>query len=278
MYDQIEHVSEVAEIEHEITKNALNHYGFGQELTIASVSDVLCSGSGLGSSSAFTVGLCNVLQYLKDKDEYTDANLKAVDACHIEMNMCGYPIGKQDQFAAAHGGFNLFEFGPQEEVLINPLHIQEETYNTLNDNLLLVYSGRGRSANVILKKQSEAMADNSKLELVRNSKLKAYTARRELEINNNPDAIGYLLHEAWADKKKVVSEISQTYFDDIYQHAIEAGAVGGKLLGAGGGGFFLFYVKPYYRQAVIDAITINTDCKVYDFKFVNEGSKIILDN
>lgn len=278
MYEQVEHVSEVSDIEHEITKNALKYNGFGQELTIASVSDVLCSGSGLGSSSAFTVGLCRSLHNLKDKNEYIDSNLLATMACHIEMDMCGYPIGKQDQYAASYGGLNLFEFASHEEiVIVYPLKIKETTYNDFNNNLLLVYSGRGRSANAILKKQSEAMSDKAKFELVRNSKMKAYIAKKELE-SNNPDAIGHLLHEAWMDKKKVVSEISQTYFDDIYQGAINSGALGGKLLGAGGGGFFLFYVKPDKRQNVIDAITINTDCKVYDFKFVSEGSKIILDN
>jgi D-glycero-alpha-D-manno-heptose-7-phosphate kinase len=144
----------------------------------------------------------------------------------------------------------------------------------LQDNLILVYSGKGRSANSILQKQQAAMEDKDKFALVRRSRDKAYTATKYVE-SGDLDSFGDMLHSAWIDKKGVVSDISEDYFDVVYNKAIKAGASGGKLLGAGGGGFFVFYVTPSKREEVIDAVTTDTECKIYDFNFYDHGSRIV---
>lgn len=272
MYDTIEETPDVEQMQHLITKEALKYFNVSKEITIASISDILSKGSGLGSSSAFTVGLVNALA--STKWEVASKRYLADIACHIEMEKCGYPVGKQDQFAAAYGGMNIFEFKKDGDVDVREIRIGHENFNKLEDNLLLVYSGRGRSANSILQKQQKAMAtDKDKFNLVRSSRDKAYTGVKLL-MKGDVDSFGALLHEAWMEKKGLVQEITQDYFDAIYSKAIAAGSLGGKLLGAGGGGFFLFYVTPDRREEVIQAITENTECKIYDFKFWFSGSRI----
>lgn len=274
MYDQIEDVSNIDEMQHDITRETLKYYNIINGLTISSMSDILSKGSGLGSSSAFTAGLINSLNYYKTNkalDEYKLAEL----ACEIEMNRCGYPVGKQDQYAAAFGGFNLFKFQNDGEVQVQQLNISEKTVQRLQEHVILVYSGKGRSANQILQKQQTAMNDKSKFDLVKKGRDKAYKARDYL-LNGDIDSFGSLLHDAWMDKKNVVKEISQGYFDNVYNKAINAGAIGGKLLGAGGGGFFIFYVNPDKRESVTHSILNNTECTVYDYMFTNLGTNIVL--
>jgi len=269
MYDQVEEYSEIDQMQHLITRETLKHFDIEKELTIASISDITAKGSGLGSSSAFTVGLANVISAYKEvpvlKKDLADL------ACDIEIGRCKYPIGKQDQYAAAYGGFNLFEFQQNGTVVVN--NIDNSVLDKLQENLILVYSGRGRSANAILQKQAVAMSNDVKFDLVGRSRDKAYQGLRLLN-NQDVDSFGALLHEAWLDKKAVVEDISQTYFDTIYDRVLSAGALGGKLLGAGGGGFFLFYVPPEKREAVMQKLDSEPSCKVYDFKFSNYGSTI----
>jgi D-glycero-alpha-D-manno-heptose-7-phosphate kinase len=271
MYDSVEEFSDVEQMHHLITKETLKYYNVSKEITLASISDILSKGSGLGSSSAFTVGLINAIASYKW--EIASKRYLADMACVIEMEKCGYPVGKQDQYAAAFGGFNLFEFHKNEEVSVHNLIIDKNHIYGLENKLLLVYSGRGRSANSILQKQQSAMNDKDKFNLVKRSRDKAYTGRDYL-VKGQLDDFGNLLHEAWMDKKGVVSEISQDYFDVVYDKAMKAGALGGKLLGAGGGGFFLFYVPEEKREDVIEEITTGTECKVYEFKFSGHGSRI----
>ena len=267
MYDKIEEFPDVETMQHAITKEALKYCGIEKELTIASISDILSKGSGLGSSSAFTVGLMNCLM-----DRASRENL-AQTAYYIEREMCGYPVGKQDQYAAAYGGMNLFEFDRDDTVDIKTIP-SVNNWKDLEDRLLLVYSGIGRSANGILQKQAAAMSDKDKLELVKRSRDKAYVAARYLKQGQFDD-FGSLLHDAWMDKKAVAGDISNDYFDQVYSKAIAAGSLGGKLLGAGGGGFFIFYVDSDKRDNVANAITSGTNCKIYDFKFTEQGSTII---
>ena len=269
MYDQVEEYAEVDHMQHLITKETLKLFNIEKELTLASISDITAKGSGLGSSSAFTVGLTNVFnaytETFSTKQELADL------ACKIEIDQCGYPIGRQDQYAAAHGGFNLFEFHPGGKVVINSL--ENNVLDKLQENLILVYSGRGRNANNILQKQAKAMTDNVKFDLVRRSRDKAYSGLKLLN-SQDVDGFGALLHEAWLDKKAVVEDISQSYFDVIYDGVLRAGALGGKLLGAGGGGFFLFYVTPDKRDSVLHRLAEEPTCKVFDFKFSSQGSLI----
>lgn len=272
VYDTVEECMDIDEMQDGITKECLKYFYIQKDISISSISDIASKGSGLGSSSAFSVGLLNALEYLKFRCQLTSRQ-SAELSYFIEKVKCGYPVGKQDQYAAAYGGLNLFEFQKSGKVDVKTQIFSPHVYE-LESNLLLVYSGKGRSANQILQKQKEAMSDESKFKLVANSRDKAY---KGLEYINTGelDKFGELLHEAWMDKKAVTKEISSDYFDDIYNRAINAGALGGKLLGAGGGGFFIFYVLPKHRNHVIHEITKDTLCNVYDFKFSKEGSKIV---
>jgi len=272
MYDSIEEFKDIEDMQHLITKESLKYYNIDKEITIASISDIMSKGSGLGSSSAFTVGLVNALS--ASRWEISSRKYLADVACEIEMDKCKYPVGKQDQYAAAYGGMNLFEFEKNGNVIVNPLNVNRTNIVKLQDNLILVYSGKGRSANSILQKQQAAMEDKDKFALVRRSRDKAYTATKYIE-SGDLDSFGDMLHSAWIDKKGVVSDISEDYFDIVYNKAIKAGASGGKLLGAGGGGFFVFYVTPSKREEVIDAVTTDTECKIYDFNFYDHGSRIV---
>jgi D-glycero-alpha-D-manno-heptose-7-phosphate kinase len=276
VYDTIEETQDLEKMQHIITKECLKYYDLNSELTIASVSDILAKGSGLGSSSAFTVGLINALHHVSNNSVSGSRYFLANSACDVEMNKCNYPVGKQDQYAAAYGGFNLFEFNKDGTVNTNNFHINKNTLEDLQSNLMLVYSGKGRSANSILQKQKAAMSDKQKFGLVKRSRNKAYVAQ-EMLATGKIDDFGNLLHEAWMDKKGVVSDISADYFDNIYDTAMKNGALGGKLLGAGGGGFFLFYV-PKEKQGIVKEQLLLTSlyqCAVYDFNFVDHGSQIV---
>ena len=273
MYDTIEEFPDVEQMQHAITRESLKHFGIDKEVTIASVADILAKGSGLGSSSAFTVGLVNALASPDRHISMMTREYLAQKAYFIERDMCKYPVGKQDQYAAAYGGMNIFTFEKDGNVETRPLTYNEASWNDLESRLLLVYSGRGRNANSILQKQSAAMSDADKFNLVKAGRDKAFVAARLLK-ESRLDDFGALLHDAWMDKKAVEKSITNEYFDGIYTRAIEAGALGGKLLGAGGGGFFLFYTPENVRSKVISTILDGTNCKVYDFKFVERGSSV----
>jgi D-glycero-alpha-D-manno-heptose-7-phosphate kinase len=273
MYDTIEEFPDVEQMQHAITRESLKYFDISKEVTVASIADILAKGSGLGSSSAFTLGLINALANSERHSSHTSREYLAQTAYHIERNMCNYPVGKQDQYASAYGGMNLFEFNADDSVDIKPITYNRDIWNDLEQRLLLVYSGKGRNANSILQKQAKAMSDIDKFNLVKRSRDKAYVGARYLK-EGKLDDFGSLLHDAWMDKKAVASDISNDYFDGVYNKALEAGALGGKLLGAGGGGFFLFYVNPDNKQEVINRITDGTECKVYDFGFYEYGSRI----
>lgn len=273
MYDDVEEQHDIEQMQHAITRETLKYYNITKEMTVASISDIVTKGSGLGSSSAFTVGLVKALSTSK----YDNSTRKYVAdiACEIEMNKCGYPVGKQDQYAAAFGGFNLFNFRRNGEVSVEELRLTNPNIMCLEKNLMLVYSGRSRNANNILQKQQKAMLDVDKFNKVKRSKDKAFEAV-DLLHRGKIDDFGRLLHESWIDKKGVCEEITQDYFDNIYQTAIESGALGGKLLGAGGGGFFIFYVPVKDRDSVSWSIKTNhKECKIYDFEFYGSGSHMV---
>jgi len=274
MYDSIEESFDISVMQNGITKECLKYFDITKEITVASISDILSKGSGLGSSSAFTVGLTKALYKLKS-EQILESEDNARIACDIEMNKCNFPVGKQDQYAASYGGFNLFEFKMNGDVSINRLPFNDN-WVKLEKKLLLVYSGKGRSANKILQKQKEASEDINKFKLIAKGRDKAYQAQKYY-LRGDLDSFGSLLHDAWLDKKRIVSEITQDYFEDIYDKALNSGALGGKLLGAGGGGFFIFYVPLDKQENVRYELTKNTECKVFDFKFYNHGSKIAID-
>ncbi|MGE4586141.1 MAG: hypothetical protein AB7D05_02235 [Mangrovibacterium sp.] len=266
-YSKTELVNSIAEIKHPIFREVLKMYNLtGVDLN--SIADIP-AGTGLGSSSSFTVGLLNAVRaYLGIA---SSGEKLAELASDIEIDKVGSPIGKQDQYAAACGGLNFITFYGDETVNVEKIIMNSEKKKELGKNLMMVFVGGEHSANEILKHQSAAIGEKQKFEAQRQMVQLAYQLRYSLE-NNNINDFGRFLHEGWLLKKSLTPGISNSTVDDIYQKGIHSGAIGGKLLGAGGAGFILFYC-PKEKQAEFRAKmgTINE----MKFRFDNAGSKII---
>lgn len=241
-YSKTEIVNDVSKIDHKIFKQCLADFDLSG-VEISSIADIP-SGTGLGSSSSFTVGLIHLLNCYKGK--YCTKEELASDACNVEINKLGEPIGKQDQYAASYGGLNFYKFNKDGSVFVEPIIMAKESYEKLEKNLMMFYTGDVRSASSILKEQSKNITSGEKEENQNKICRLAEKLRNELE-NNNVDALGEILHESWLLKKTLASNISNGNIDRWYDLALNNGAIGGKLLGAGGGGFLLLYV-PETRQ------------------------------
>ena len=266
-YNKTEIVKDVKNIQHPIARELLlKHKVNGIEIT--SMADVL-SGTGLSSSSAYTVGLINALHNYKN--EYYSQSQIAEEACDLEINILKEPIGKQDQYGTAIGGIKIIKFLPNEEVKIKPIYLKHDTMKKLNSNLILFYTGITHSAGEILKEQNKNIINEKEKfdKMVQMTDL-VYDARRALN-NENLDEIGYLLHTNWLLKRSLASKISNPVIDKYYDIALQNGAFGGKLLGAGSGGFLLFYCpkeKQSQLRAALDLIEM-------PFNFEDEGTKVI---
>lgn len=266
-YSKTEKVDNVDSIEHMIFKQCLKDFKING-VEISSVADVP-AGTGLGSSSSFTVALLELLHAYKG--EYASKADLAKEACNIEINELKKPIGKQDQYAAAFGGLNYYEFLPNGDVNVEPIVMKEESYKKLERNLMLFYIGDEHQASEILIEQSKNMAVNDKFQAQR--KMCEITRKLKMELqNNNVDALGKCLHENWILKKSLANGISNPYIDSVYEKAINAGALGGKLLGAGGAGFMLFYV-PEDKQGSVR--TVLNELREMKFEMDNSGASII---
>lgn len=266
-YSRTEDVDEIDEIQHPLVRECLKVVGIEKGIEIASIADVP-SGTGVGSSSTFTVCLLQAL-YAYEAKLITKEEL-ARQACQIEMDILKEPIGKQDQYAASFGGLNYIRFNQDETVFVKPIVCKPEVNEYLERNLLMFYVGNERKSSQILREQKENMCQNEKYEIVRKMVRLAEGARDSL----NGGAVknfGKILDEGWVLKKKLASRISNPLLDEYYEKALKAGAVGGKLLGAGGGGFFLFYCEPKYQNNARKALNL----RELKFKFDNEGSKIV---
>lgn len=263
-YSKTETVKKVNDIEHPIFKQCLKDCKIkGVEIT--SIADIP-QGTGLGSSSSFTVGLLNALSCYKRK--FTSKEEIASKACHVEIEELGNRIGKQDQYAAAYGGLNYYQFNKDGSVYVEPVLMSKEAFHKLEDNLIMMYVGGVHSASEILKEQSNNVTSGDK----EKNQLKMCELTKKLKIeleNNNVDAVGEILHESWMLKKTLASGISNPNIDKWYQIAIENGAIGGKLLGAGGGGFLLFYVPKEKQKQVIESLP---ELKPLGFKFDHQGT------
>jgi len=252
-YSINEEVSTVAEIKHPLVKAGMQYLGLKGGVEITTIADIPSKGTGLGSSSSFTVGLLHALSAYMGK--YSSAEVLGRDACHIEIDLCKEPIGKQDQYAAAYGGFNLIEFRPDESVIVSPLICKASTLQSLQSSLLMFYTGTTRNASSILKEQSESLANNQgKLDSLKRMVRLAYNLRDELQANNL-EAFGEILHENWMLKKSLVTNISSQEIDQWYDIALTAGAKGGKILGAGAGGFLLLVAPPEKHDAIKKALS-----------------------
>ncbi len=263
-YSEIEEVDEISEIRHPILRETLLRHWRGNPLEIASVADVP-SGTGMGSSGAYTVCLLKTLAHARCTS-ITPAAL-AEAACHIEIEVLGEPVGKQDQYVAAHGGICAYTFHPGGEVTVEPLELNSETLRRLREHLLLFYTGEARSASAVLSDQDNRSraGDQEMIENLHRTKELGLESRKLLEIGDL-HAFAELMHEHWENKRRRSPGMANARIDTLYEQAREAGAVGGKLVGAGGGGFLLVYtLRPEEtRQAMLVA---KADELAFDFEY-----------
>ena len=238
---------------------------------IVSTADVP-GGTGLGSSSTFTVGLLNtVYSYI---GKYVSKEKLAYEACDVEINKLSSPIGKQDQYAASYGGLNFIKFNKDGTVSVSPIIMKGNTYKELQHNLMMFYTGKIRSANDILSEQKKNISQVEKAENLKKMCVLADNMKLSLE-DNDLSSFGKYLNDGWVLKKTLAKGISNPYIDKAYEIALSSGAKGGKLLGAGGGGFLLFYCEKKNQDIVSKKLKKELDLEKFDFKFEHDGSSVI---
>lgn len=272
-YSKTEEVESVGELDHKLVRAGLNYLKIGGGVEITTVADIPSRGTGLGSSSSFTVALLHGLKAFQGHNSSADELARG--ACHIEIDICGEPIGKQDQYAAAFGGFNTIEFNPDESVKVTPLVVQPTTLETLEDNLLMLYTGITRSASELLQKQGEGVR-TSRDKRAALTKMVSFCGdfQRALQ-DGHPDLVGPILHENWLLKKSLADGVSSSVIDEWYQTGLRAGATGGKILGAGAGGFLLFYAPRDRHEKICHSLP---HLRPVPFRFERFGSQIIFFN
>lgn len=263
VYNDVEIAKTLDDIKHDRVRECLKYFNVHNHLEISSFAEIPTKGTGLGSSSTFTVGLIKALDRLLNwnMNKYEVAEL----ASYIEIQACGEKIGKQDQYAASFGGMNHIEFS-QDDTIVTPVNVPNYTLSDLNDRLMMFYTGVTRSASDILSKQTES-DPAAMFKMVVMAKYGIHFLK-----NNQLDDFGSLLNDAWGLKKTLSSGISNPDFDQIYSDALSAGALGGKILGAGGGGFFLFYVPLNRQQGVREKLS---HLKEFKFRFEDKGSQVV---
>ncbi|MFC1997185.1 GHMP kinase [Chloroflexota bacterium] len=269
-YTSTEMVDNLDQIKHDLIREALRKTGINNSIEITTMGDIPSEGSGLGSSSTVTVGALHALYTYRG--EIVQAEQLAREACEIEINNLGSPIGKQDQYIAAYGGFRFIQFNKDGTIQSEKLSLDKETLRNINNNFLLFFTGISRKANNILKEQKSNIIN--RLEILGKLKEMASTARQELEASNI-DALGELLHQSWLLKKQLAGSISNNAIDELYNTAYNAGAYGGKITGAGGGGFILLYCPHEKQGAVRSALS---SLQELPFQLERDGTKVIFNN
>lgn len=272
-YSSIEHVNEVNGVQHPIIRESLKDIFKDQEtpqIEITTLADIP-SGTGLGSSGSFTTALLKAL-YSYQK-EYLHTSEIAELACEIEINRLGEPIGKQDQYIAAFGGISCFTFHKDDSVTVETLKISKDTLYELEDNLLLFFTGYSRSASAILKDQ-KVRSQNQDTEMIKNLHFVKEMGYKSKQLLERGDLIGFgkLMDEHWQHKKKRSGGMSNQQIDSWYNLAMDNGAVGGKLVGAGGGGFLLFYAQD---RSLLRSVMQKAGLEEVRFKFDYEGTKLL---
>lgn len=268
-YREYEEIKTISEIKHPSVRECLKFVDLGKRGVEIQHNADLPAMSGLGSSSSFTVGLLNVLYALKGK--ITTKRQLALEAIHIEQDIIKENVGSQDQTAAAFGGFNRIVFGGEQKITVQPITVRKEKLELLQNSLMLFFIGFPRNASDIAAEQIKKTPD-------KNKELKIMMELVESAINilnNNEETLddfGRLLDESWKIKRGLTSKITSSVIDEIYETGIKAGALGGKLLGAGGGGFMLFFVKPELQPKVKERLK---KLLYVPFAFENLGSQII---
>lgn len=269
-YSITEIVESAKDIKHELIRESLDLLGIHGGIEITSIADIPSTGTGLGSSSCFTVGLLNAL-YAYTHRRAGQERL-AREACEIEIDRLKKPIGKQDQYASAYGGLTYYQFNADGTVFAEPIHCSPKKKVELEKKLFLMYTGKVRSANGILAEQSQNSKENPDIQkILRRMKAQADDLRDALN-EDNLDSFGELLHEGWLLKRQVASGVTNPKIDEWYETARSQGAIGGKLLGAGGGGFLLFYAYEDHHAQIKAALPELTPTP---FRFDPQGTRIV---
>jgi len=268
-YFRTEDVSCVDQIKHPLVRAILKKFPTASQLEINSTADVP-AGTGLGSSSAFTVGLLNNIHTLLNHT-ITKKQL-AEEACDIEIKDVGEPIGKQDQYIAAFGGMNIFQFHSDGTVTIDPIKIKPDILKRLESNLLMFYTGEQRQTSSILTEMKNNLTSADDKSMILKKMVELVWETKEILSAGDLTAFGDMLNKNWILKQKLAKQISNENITEVYKTALENGATGGKLLGAGGGGFLLFYCEPQKQEKLRSTLSNLTEMK---FLFEKEGSKII---
>lgn len=266
-YTRTELVESVAEVQHDLIREALIKTGVNSQIEIVTMGDIPSSGSGLGSSSTVTVGTLNALYAFINEPRTLDE--LAQQACEIEIDRLGKPIGKQDQYIVAHGGLCFIRFLPDDRVIVERLHLEENERQRLNQQLMLFDSGMHRNSDVVLDEQNANIP--SRMSVLRELKAMAYEGRKLLDQGDFDD-FGRLLHESWQIKKSLASKVSNPEIDEMYRVALKAGALGGKITGAGGGGYLLLCC-PIEKQ--YEVRTTLRPLKELPFHLEQDSSKVI---
>jgi D-glycero-alpha-D-manno-heptose-7-phosphate kinase len=270
-YSQLERVDRVEEVRHPIIREALRLLKLkSPQIEITTLADIP-AGTGLGSSGSFTPALLKAL-YAHRRDMLHPAELAEL-ACDIEMNKLGEPVGKQDPYIASYGGVTCFDFNADDSVIARPLKLDVELLHRLEDNLLLFFTGFSRSAGDILKDQHSRSESNDEAMLKNLHYVKELGLRSRNALEGGDlKCFGQLMHEHWEHKKRRSQGMSNPQIDEWYELGRQAGAVGGKLVGAGGGGFLLFYAERH--QQVRDAMR-QAGLQEVRFRFDFEGTKVL---
>lgn len=266
-YSETENVSEVKDIRHNIIREALKYLLVERGIEVVTIADMPGRGTGLGSSSSLDVGLLNAVY--RRESLFPSAEGLARDACNIEIAILKQPIGKQDQYAAAYGGLNYIRFDLTGTVQIEPIKMSRSSLQELESNVLCFHTGIARSSADILTEQRKNIPD--RLTILDSMRDQADYVHMTLN-DNDIEEFGIILNDAWELKKQLASKITDPFLDGLYVKARKAGALGGKISGAGGGGFLTLYVPEEKQNRVREALK---ELRELDVKFDIEGSKII---
>lgn len=271
-YSQTEIVPNIESIQHRIFREALRMTGIDRAIELTSVADVPAN-SGLGSSSSFTVALLNALHTYKR--EFVSSRQLAEEACELEMVRLAEPIGKQDQYIAAFGNVTALTLDQDGTVHVEPVPIRDEVLDELENNLVIMYSGIERAASSVLEEQGSRVkkSDSATLEGMHRIRQLGHDVF-DLLVKGDIDRYGELLHEHWTNKRRLASKMTDERIDEHYDAARKAGAIGGKLMGAGGGGFFMFYTRPQDKRRVYEVMT-KRGLKPLRFRFDLDGARIV---
>ena len=267
-YSKTETVTKIQDIAHPILRESFDLVQSSPGVEISSIADIP-AGTGMGSSSSFTVGVLHNL--FTRKNQYVDKHKLAELACDIEINRLREPIGKQDQYAASFGGLNILKFLSHGPVNVESLNLTSDAFSELQKHMVLFYTGTVRSASEVLLDQKQNITkEDDKFNNLKQM-VEFVDIGKKYLLQNNFKQFAEIIHQSWLLKKSLSTKITNNQIDEVYNLAMNSGAWGGKLLGAGGGGFLLFFTPPENRKKLIDAIKL----REYPFKIEFDGSKVI---